>query len=768
MEKETDYPAIVVINDLPQDIFSDYLIGRGHSVERLTLQSALKLNVLIPCRVVLVVNGSDSDAEKILSILDSLNKSQRPILISCSGGRHVFQPNLKVWYGVRDCDNFSFDSWLDFEEKLINKQPRQKKLLEFQQIMPDGSAKYQVVNYRREKEFVSEQFVGSINAMKSLSREYLLYLKDWSARVQSFRFPVDFNLPVKKLFKTLIIIPEIKGLQGLPLFKEGDRVLFEGPGTKLAASVKIVEEEQVVVVFDEEIYGRDINYLSSYSISPNMNMGMVNVYLENLDDYDEAKANRGNHNQPLDLIMGINPDNYNSLEYKNSHKAVDIFLDRKTDKILRDPSQVEALIDIMSPKLFSLLQGPAGTGKTFVCAVAIKQYFLQKKNILVLSHSNKGVDNLLEEIAEHIPNKNIFRFSNDVNMLSPKVVKLNSDKHYMDFMSAYTREEPVVMATTINSLVSNRNVYEMANRADVVFIDEATRSLFYEVLPAISKAQEKVILVGDERQLGNIMFPPPVVNVLLEALNNYLSIGNYLKMVTEFNGGLFLLAQKFLSVKTLRCNRRSLPNICKLVSDVFYEGTLEVGRFNPYKDGELIFYDTAGRFPDQRHKTSYRNPLEVNFLIKKFLKIASYHIKSGGKITDLVIIAPYAAQINLIKKRLRKHLLFSKVISSQVTEYNIDEILNEIVVTVDAMQGSERKIVFLSSTRSNPDGLIGFNRDIRRLNVALSRPQEVLVIVGDASTFLRSDAEDIVAAFKKIVTIINEVGLYKNLSEKTI
>ena len=152
--------------------------------------------------------------------------------------------------------------------------------------------------------------------------------------------------------------------------------------------------------------------------------------------------------------------------------------------------------------------------------------------------------------------------------------------------------------------------------------------------------------------------------------------------------------------------------------------------------------------------TSYVNPGEANVVISKFIMTAVNHLKQKGKITDLVIITPYMAQVHLFKKRLRKHLLFNSTLKEQVNEDNIEEILSQLVITVDAIQGGQRKFVFVGLVRSNSKGEIGFNNDIRRLNVALSRAQESLTIIGNPNPFLECQYEDIRLAFKKIMEII--------------
>lgn len=752
---------ILIISDSAQDVFFEHLsksaASQGYIVDRQSLSEALKAN-LNDYDILLSANISKSDTAKLSSCLDG---TLRPKLASCSGGKKDYQPYLSIWYGPHDCDDFMYKSWLEFEEKLFTEQPRQEKLLRLSAANQNGYDVYESTGaYRVPLETVSNDLSQAVATMCLLSRRYLIYVRDWLHEVQRMSFPIRFELPPNKLFRSLSFVPELREYDGLPLCKEGDKIIFRLDHSYLHASIKSIEEEQLVVVFSDKIAGKELNLISSYMVSPGVNDHLLSYYAGRLFDIHQPKHRRISA-YPKDLIEGLGWNNYDPIYAGHdggyfSQKQT-ISLDKKTERILRDPSQVQALLDIMSPKFFTLMEGPAGTGKTFVSAVAVKQFFLQKKKILILSHSNKGTDNLLEEVARHVDHKHLFRLGKDPNVISSKTIKFNSTEHFEDFAKVLRGGEPMVIASTINSLSSGD---ELASFVDIVIIDEATRSLFFEIWPAICKAREKVVLIGDGKQLGNIKLPPSVTDFLSASFVDPISGPEIEEAISRFNDGLFLLAKQFMDTRLLNCNRRSLPKIGSLVSQVFYEGQLEIGRFNPYKDGELAFYDTAGKFPDERRRTSYCNPKEANFVIKKFLERAIAHIKAGGDIRDLAIIAPYQAQINYLKKHLRKHLLYHRIIKSQVNEENIDDILNEVVVTVDAMQGSERKIIFISLTRSNAEGIIGFNRDIRRLNVAASRPQELLIIVGDAQTFLNCGEEAIVKAFARIVEIIKREGSY--------
>ena len=119
------------------------------------------------------------------------------------------------------------------------------------------------------------------------------------------------------------------------------------------------------------------------------------------------------------------------------------------------------------------------------------------------------------------------------------------------------------------------------------------------------------------------------------------------------------------------------------------------------------------------------------------------------KLEDLSIgvILPYRAQVEQVKKRLS-----ASEVLSQYTEH-ID------VNSVDAFQGQERDIIFISLVRSNSTGTIGFLKEYRRMNVAMTRARHRLVIVGDSATVGQDPF------FQRMIEYIQAHGTYKSVYE---
>ncbi len=92
---------------------------------------------------------------------------------------------------------------------------------------------------------------------------------------------------------------------------------------------------------------------------------------------------------------------------------------------------------------------------------------------------------------------------------------------------------------------------------------------------------------------------------------------------------------------------------------------------------------------------------------------------------DVGVISPYRAQVQYLRRLIMKSEYF-KPFRRYIS-----------VNTVDGFQGQERDIIVLSMVRSNDEGQIGFLRDLRRMNVAITRARMKLIIIGDSSTMTR-------------------------------
>ena len=740
--------------------------------------------------VILLVNKSVADG---LSLKRYFGFSE--VLVCAGGGQKDFQPYVVRINLNEDHNYYNYTDWQEFISFVRGNFPEIDKQLK---LIRKGVYEF------------NEKWEGALPKARDLQHNwqamlraaiaYLEWLTGWLSEVGLMEFSCQFNYLVKKKIKQLTIkLPPIAMVhRGKEIFKEDQVIDFKlksGKSGLLLAVIKSVTEESITVNFlTGRLATEQINQIISFKlivdkVTPQFLATECKKWL--------FQTNEESITNPMGFISGLS-DFYEWYKEESQDNLVNQLNILPTEmKILRDQSQITALQKIFNSRPVVLIQGPPGTGKTFVTALAIKQLLSLKKVILVTSHSNQGLDNILNQVVALLPKEDhskIFRLGNHLNIITPSAQPFHRETRYQrppvpkgaepdENTRSLTNEElaglefsiikekldknqGVILFVTINSFTTDETMNRLIGnhvQPEITFVDEATKSLIYEVLPIIRETKQKMIFVGDTLQLGNIGIP--------EDAKKHIELAPNIEWqeIDYFVEGLFysLIKKRLLPDTLLKTNRRSLRKIALLISQVFYSGQLTVGRFNPWAEGSITWLDTR-RLSDNLEKkknTSYYNPVEKNLAVKQFIGLVKRHLKQGGKITDCAIITPYQAQIHLIRQALRKDLLFNQEIqkSGQVNVNNIDSILSQVVNTVDAFQGSERYGIVLSLVRSNHSGEIGFNRDLRRLNVALSRAQDELIIIGNSDTFTNCFMFEVKEVFQKIMTFVKQEGKYLEL-----
>lgn len=314
----------------------------------------------------------------------------------------------------------------------------------------------------------------------------------------------------------------------------------------------------------------------------------------------------------------------------------------------------------------------------------------------------------------------------------------------------------VIGATCISS-ETDRNFKKL--EYDVAIVDESGQITLHDVIVPMAKAR-KVILIGDHLQL------PPVSDSDLirrmeederfqqeEGLDRYYSVSLFEE--------LFERAPEANKVM-LDTQFRMHSSIARYISDQFYHGTYQTGcldeyRVLPLRGGEapIRFLDTIG-LPDKGETMAeggegVYNDCEARILVDetvKILKQLPYVVKDfdGSREFDVElnyrsvgIITPYKKQIG----RIRKFLL--PALSRELCEgdkLHAQEILDRIdIATVDSFQGRDKEIIFYCFVRSSPQHGIGFESEVRRLNVTMTRAKRLLVMVGDSETLTQTRAK---------------------------
>lgn len=314
-----------------------------------------------------------------------------------------------------------------------------------------------------------------------------------------------------------------------------------------------------------------------------------------------------------------------------------------------------------------------------------------------------------------------------------------------DFKVAIIASASIVSGTCIGFC---SEAAALSTEYDLCIVDEASKATTTELLVPMSKAR-KVVLVGDHHQL------PAVIDY---ALKSKKIKDDYMLSDDQLERQLFEALQVDLSdghKAGLSIQYRMRSVIGNLISECFYEGAISNGESVDQRDvpnlelsgisSSVTWIDTD---PDdigcarQRvaNKTSFINEVEVNCILA-LLKRILFVLKQDNKyIFDytIAVISGYGSQAMLLDREIKKDTELDK--------------LNIVCDTVHAFQGREVDICIYSITRNNKEGDVGFLKDWRHLNVALSRAKNFLVLVGGMS-FCRTVPEP--NPFKKLVDYVD-------------
>jgi predicted DNA helicase len=162
---------------------------------------------------------------------------------------------------------------------------------------------------------------------------------------------------------------------------------------------------------------------------------------------------------------------------------------------------------------------------------------------------------------------------------------------------------------------------------------------------------------------------------------------------------------------------------------------------NPLTQTPVQFIDTAGAGYDEQSEPngkSRRNTKEADLVAQKVQGL----LGAGVSAEAIAVIAPYAAQVRLLREKL------------PIPGLEID--------SVDGFQGREKEAVVLSMVRSNPQGEVGFLADIRRMNVALTRARRKLLVIGDSATLACHPF------YQRMIAYFESIGAYHSVWEESI
>ena len=427
-------------------------------------------------------------------------------------------------------------------------------------------------------------------------------------------------------------------------------------------------------------------------------------------------------------------------------------------------SQQQAVAAILQNENITIVHGPPGTGKTTTLAEAIEQMIRIGEKVLVSAPSNTAVDNISkalirrgvkllrvgnasktdEEIFSHTPEG---KLANAKQQKEIKELKKRAEEFrrmalkYKRSFGKAEREQRNLLFKEVKSirseirklqLYNEEKLYEEAqviagtpiglydakikhNSFQTLVIDEAGQCI--EPLAwCIFPLAEKYVLAGDHFQL-----PPTVLSYEAGQMGLNLSI---LEIGISAVNNIFLLNTQY----------RMRESIAGFSGHYFYKGLLLTATSLANKNIHITFIDTAGSGYNEARGSngiSLQNEGELA-IARKLLETESLEI------AQTAFISPYSGQVAAAKELLPNQMRIS---------------------TIDSFQGQEKENIILSLVRSNDDGDIGFLKDYRRMNVAITRAKEQLFVIGDSATI---GADSFYNAF---LSYIEKNGSYRSVWE---
>ena len=441
-------------------------------------------------------------------------------------------------------------------------------------------------------------------------------------------------------------------------------------------------------------------------------------------------------------------------------KAVSLSFNNKN----LNESQQQAVAAITQNEQLIIVHGPPGTGKTTTLVEAIVQLVKAGEKILVSAPSNTAVDNIAKGlIDQHIKvlrvgntskvDETVFQYtpegklSNSKQLKEIKQLKIRAEEFrkmalkYKRSFGKAEREQRNLLFKEVKNIrteikkLQAYNEEKLYTEADVILgtpvglydtkinhltfhtlvIDEAGQCiepLAWTIFPLA----QKYVLAGDHLQL------PPTV------LSNEAARLGLIKSILETS--IATVKNVFL----LNTQYRMRAAIAGFSGNYFYNGLLLTAAHLTNNGTHLTFIDTAGSGFNEKHGsdgTSLQNEGELQ-IVQKLLETEMFDPLRTA------FISPYAGQVAAAKEILPKQMRIS---------------------TIDSFQGQEKEIIILSLVRSNDDGEIGFLKDYRRMNVAITRAKEQLFVIGDSAT-IGADA-----FYNAFLTYIEQSGIYRTVWE---
>lgn len=542
----------------------------------------------------------------------------------------------------------------------------------------------------------------------------------------------------------IVTFQKTKTTNPLANFRIGDIVILH-PDKKEETSVlhARVIKGSIIALEDQIVQVR----LRSYQVNP-ADLSTDSLWMLEPDLWERAFQSlfnslfewAGIDSKRKELILTIRPPKKNTLRGVQASPNL-------------TEEQAAILAKMLSAKDYFLLWGPPGTGKTSIILKSAVQHLIRntQETILLLAYTNRAVDEICGAIETGMPEMKdkYFRIGNTNStnavykdqLLSEKIKNSTKRQEVKDIIVSHR-----VVVSTISSIMSKPQIFTFMN-FDTTIIDEASQILEPQLIGILSRIK-RFILIGDHRQLPAVVSQKSIFSKTDNPLLNKLGIKD---LSNSYFERLFMRCKENewnWAYGMLSMQGRMHEEVMAFANQYFYDGQLQIlpKGLNPKQskkgylttkskdalrkelaEERMLFFDTP---VDEALGSGKKNKYEAEKIVKILQQLKDLYEENNLPLSkqSIGIITPYRAQIAQIR--------------ATVFELAPDWLELITIDTVERYQGGARDIIIISVCLNKPyqlNTLVALSEEgiDRKLNVALTRAKEQIIMIGNAELLNR-------------------------------
>jgi len=396
-----------------------------------------------------------------------------------------------------------------------------------------------------------------------------------------------------------------------------------------------------------------------------------------------------------------------------------------------NPDQISAVKMIIANKV-SFIRGPPGSGKTSMAALALSilkdilvNEFQTEAKILIVADSNKAVDRITEALLER--NMKVLRLVSNQHeeyikiyggprlkestLNVPNLKKADVESALIRYLSSHFISCTLSRAGCLLQYFENLGLVNP--KFYFTLVDEGSQSTELKTLNAIQRHTNKLIIIGDDKQLPpvihnqynmNLGYNSFLYNIVRSHSDLLMELGVQYRMHHEIAAfsNINFYSGKLMNSSSILSKRILPPSFSRVFADI---------------NNPKVFVDLV-RSRESFSSKSYSNRFEAKKVIEYIQALNSLGVQGS----QIGVITFYKSQVIFLEELIKK----------------VRNIRGVIINTVDAFQGSEMGFIILSTVRANHKRAVGFLTNENRLNVALTRSRLGLIILGNARTLKSS------------------------------